>query len=58
MLATTKRLRTGRVRTTKDAVRAIEHNPLQAEVREITNPTDYAALLKLLSAPRLFGIVV
>jgi hypothetical protein len=41
-------------------VNAIDRNPrLTSDVREITNSTDYAALLRLLaSLPRPFVVVV
>ncbi len=39
---------------------AIDRNPrLKSDVREVTHPTEYAALLRHLSSlPRPFGIVV
>src|ERR1035437_7279052 len=47
MLTTTKRLHEHvAFKTTRDAVHAIERNPrLKSDVREITDSTDYAALL-------------
>ena len=61
MLTTTKRLHEHvAFKTTRDAVHAIERNPrLKSDVREITDSTSYAALLKLFaSLPRPFGVVV
>jgi hypothetical protein len=61
MLTTTKRLHEQvAFKTARDAVHAIDRNPrLKSDVREITNSTDYAALLKHLSSlPRPFGVVV
>ena len=44
----------------RDAMRALQNNQLlNTDVREITNSTEYQALLKTLaSLPRPFGIVI